>query len=179
MASQTPLADQLATISKDEFARYVEQFRPLETKTIASLKGSTVDSSMASAGADATRARASLGRMRERYGAGVTPDQAAGEARQNALSGALGQATAGNAAIVSDRDNRTQTLAGLMNVGGAIRQQSLGNFSAASSAEGSRVSADSANKNSYTQAKAANKSSNIQAGASLAATAAIAAMMFM
>lgn len=173
MASTTPLADELATISKEEFDRYIEQFRPLETKTIASLNESTVDSSMASAGADATRARASLGRMRERYGTGVTPDQAAGEARQNALSGALGTATAGNSAIVTDRDNRTQTLAGLMNVGGAIRQQALGNFSSASSAEGSRVSADTANKNSNEQAKAATKNSNIQGAAALAATAAI------
>lgn len=179
MASTTPLADELATISKDEFARYVGQFRPLETKTIASLNTSTVDSSMASAGADATRARASLGRMRERYGANTTPDQVAGEARQNALSGALGTATAGNTAIVTDRDNRTQTLAGLMNVGGAIRQQALGNFNSASSAEGSRVSTDAANKASNEQAKAATKSSNVQTGASLAATAAMAAMMFM
>lgn len=178
MASQTPLADQLATISKDEFARYIEQFRPLETKTIASLGESTVDSSMASAESDATRARASLGRMRERYGSSVSPDQAAGEARQNALSGALGTATAGNTAVVADRDNRTQTLAGLMNVGGAIRQQALGNFSSASSAEGSRVSADTANKNSNEQAKAATKNSNIQAGASVAAMAATAAIIF-
>lgn len=173
MASQTPLANELATISRDEFARYVEQFRPLENQTIGSLNDSTVDTSMASAQADATRARASLGRMRERYGAGTTPDQAAGEARQNALSGALGTATAGNTAIVADRDNRTETLAGLMNVGGAIRQQAMGNFSSASSAEGSRVSSDSANKNSNEQAKAATKNSNIQSAAALAATAAI------
>lgn len=172
--SNTPLADQLATISKEEFARYIEQFRPLEKKTIDSLNESSVATSMDSAQSDATRARASLSRMRERYGAAVTPDQAAGEARANALSGSLGELSAGNNAVVADRDNRMQTLAGLMNVGGTIRQQALGNYSSASGLEGSRNSADAANKSAYTQQKTAARNGNIQSAASLAATAALA-----
>lgn len=177
MASTTPLADELATISSDEFARYVEQFRPLEAKTIASLNDSTVASSMAAAQTDSVAARASLSRMRERYGTNVTPDQAAGEARKNALSGALGELSAGNMATVTDRDNKLQTLAGLMNVGGTIRQQALGNYSSASGLESVRTNADAANKATYTQQKAAKQANNIQTGASLAAVAGMAAMM--
>lgn len=176
MASTTPLADQLASISTEEFNRYIEQFRPLEQKTIASLSESAEGASMASAQTDAVASRASLARMRERYGTDVSPAQAAGEARQNALSGSLGELSAGNNAIVADRDNRTQTLAGLMNVGGTIRQQALGNYSSASSLEGARVGADGANKSAYTQQKAAAKNSNMQSAASLAA---MAAMVFM
>ncbi|KII34848.1 hypothetical protein NL64_06180 [Pseudomonas fluorescens] len=175
--STTPLADELATISKEEFDRYLQQFRPLEQTTIASLSDSTVGQAMDRAGTDAVSARASLSRMRERYGTTTTPDQAAGEARQNALSGSLSQLSAGNNAIVTDRDNRTQTLAGLMNVGGTIRKQALGTYSSASGLESARTSADTANQSVYTQQKATTKNNNMQAGASLAATAAIAAMM--
>jgi hypothetical protein len=171
--STTPLADQLASISTEEFNRYIEQFRPLEAKTIASLNESSVGTSMAAAQTDAVASRASLARMRERYGANVTPAQAAGEARRNALSASLSELSAGNNAIVSDRDNRTQTLAGLMNTGGTIRQQALGNFSSASSLEGTRSNADSANKSNYTAQKAATQNSNVQSGAALAATAAM------
>lgn len=175
--STTPLADQLATISKEEFERYVSQFRPLEEKTIASLDESSVGSSMAAAQTDAATARASLERMRERYGTTTTPAQAAGEARQNALSGSLAELSAGNNAVISDRDNKTQTLSGLMQVGGAIRQQAMGNYSSASGLESARTSADAANKSMYTQQKAAAQSSNVQTGASLAAMAAMAFMM--
>lgn len=175
--STTPLADQLATISKDEFDRYLQQFRPLEQTTIASLDASTTGASMDRAQTDAVASRAALSRMRERYGTTVTPAQAAGEARQNALSGSLGELSAGNNAVVADRDNRIQTLAGLMNVGGTIRQQAMGNYSSASGLESARASADSANKSAYTQQKTAARNNNVQAGASLAATAAMAAFL--
>lgn len=174
MASQTPLADEIARISRDEFARYLEQFRPLEQKTIASLDESTVGKSIDAAASDAVRARASLERMRERYGANVTPFQAAAEARQNSLSGALGELSAANNAVLADRDNRQQTLAGLLNVGQQIRQQAMGNMGSAAGMEGARASANQANKSAYEQQKAANKSSMIQSAASLAATALLA-----
>lgn len=174
--STTPLADQLATISKEEFERYVQQFRPLEQTTIASLDESTVGTSMDRAQTDSVTARASLERMRARYGTTTTPGQAAAEARQNALSGSLSELSAGNNAIVSDRDNKLQTLAGLMNVGGTIRQQALGNYSSASGLESARTGADAANKSSYTAQKAATQNSNVQSAASLAAMAAIAFM---
>lgn len=174
MASTTPLADELASISKEQFDRYVEQFRPLEEKTIASLNQNTEGSSMAAAQTDAETARASLQRMRERYGTTVTAAQTAGEARDNALSGSLSSLSAGNNAIVTDRDNKLQTLTGLMNVGNTIRSQALGTFSSASSLESARTSADAANKSTYTAQKAAATNSNIQAGASLAAMAAMA-----
>lgn len=174
--SQTPLADEMARISRDEFNRYLKQFRPIEQQTIASLNDSSVGKSMDLAAADSVRARASLERMRERYGADVSPFQAAGEARQNALSGSLGQLSAGNNALLADRDNRQQTLAGLLDVGGKIRQQAMGNYSSASGLEGARASANQANKTAYSQQKAANKSATIQSAASLAA---MAAMVFM
>lgn len=176
--SQTPLADELARISREEFDRYLAQFRPLEQTTIDSLDESTVGQAMDNAQADAVRARASLARMRERYGVGTDPMQAAGEARQNALSGTLGSLTAGNQAVLADRDNSRQTLAGLLNHGQALRQQALGGFSSAASLEGQRTSADSANRNAYQQQKAANKAQTYQSVASLGAMALTAAALF-
>jgi hypothetical protein len=177
MASQTPLADELARISRDEFDRYLQSFRPTEQKTIESLNDSTVGKSMDAALGDAVRSRASLERMRERYGVDVTPSQAAGEARQNALSGALGTLTAGNTAAQFDQDNRRQTLAGLLNVGQGLRQQALGSFGSASQMEGARASANSANRNAYTQMKAQQKAQMYQGAASLGAMALTAAVL--
>ena len=167
MASQTPLADELARISRDEFDRYIQDFRPLEQTTIDSLKESTVGQSMDTAQKDAVRSRASLARMRERYGADVTPTQAAGEARQQALGGTLNTLTAGNTAYLGDRDRQKQTLAGVMNVGQQLRQQALGNFGSASQLEGARTSADAANKAAYKQQQSQQKAQTYSAAASL------------
>lgn len=176
--SQTPLADALATISREEFDRYLQDFRPLEEKTIGSLGASTVDASMDAARKDAMQSRASLERMRSRYGVDVMPAQAAAEARQNALSGTLGLATAGNTAAQFDKDNRRQTLAGLLNVGQGIRQQALGNFSSAASMEGQRNSANQQNQAAYAQQKAQSRASMYGAVASLGTVAAMAAFGF-
>lgn len=176
MASQTPLADQLARISRDEFDRYVKDFRPLEQTTIDSLDESTVGTAMDTAQKDAVASRASLARMRERYGADVTPMQAAAEKRQEALGGTLNTLTAGNTAYLGDRDRQKQTLAGVMNVGQQLRQQALGNFGSASQLEGARTSADAANKSAYKQQKSAQKSQMYGAAASLGMMAATAVL---
>lgn len=174
--SQTPLSDELARISREEFERYLEDFRPTEQATIKSLNTSTVGKAMDSSAADAVRSRASLERMRERYGTTATPDQAAGEARQNALSGTLSTLNAGNVAAQNDSDNRQKTLAGLLNVGQGIRQQALGNFGSASSLEGQRASANTSNQVAYKQQQAAQKQQTTQSAVALAA---MAAMYFM
>ena len=169
--SDTPLADELARISRDEFERYINVFRPTEQDTIASLDDSTVSESMGEAARASVSSKEMLTRMRGRYGTQVSQGVAAGEARQNSLSGALGQATAGNVAADADRDNRSQTLAGLMNVGQNIRQQALGGFSAASGMEGARVAQNNANTVAYKQQRAGEKSQMISAAASLGAMA--------
>lgn len=175
--SQTPLADALARISQEEFQRYLTEFRPYEDQARASLDKSTVGQAMDTAQGDAVRARASLGRMRERYGASVNPMQAQAEARSEALSGSLGQLTAANNAVVSDRDNRLQTMAGIVENGNTLRQQALGNFSGASALEGSRVTADRQAKAQYKAQKSAERASTYQTVGSLAAVAAMAAFM--
>lgn len=174
MVSQTPLADELGRISKDEFDRYLSDFRPVEQDVIDSLGNSTVGKSMDAAQADAVRARESLSRMRERYGTTITDAQATGEGRQNALSGALGTLSAGNTAYLADRDNREQTLAGLMNTGQIIRQQALGNWSSAAGSETQRANTNTANASAYKQQKTAAKNSNIATGVATAATIAAA-----
>lgn len=171
--SQTPLADELARISQEEFYRYMQDFGPLEQKTIDSLSTSTVGASMDAAQKDAVQSRESLERMRSRYGVDVTPAQAQAEARQNALSGTLGLATAGNTAAQFDKDNHRQTLAGLLNVGQGIRQQALGNFSSAASMEGQRVAANNQNQAAYAQQKAQSQAATYGAVASLGTTAAV------
>lgn len=171
--SQTPLADQLARISRDEFDRYIKDFRPLENKAVASLDESSVGAAMDDSQTDAVRARGSLERMRSRYGVGTDASQVAGEARQNALSGALGTVTAGNQAQLADRDNTKNTLAGLLNQGQSLRQQAVGGFGSAAQMEASRSSANMANENAYTQQKAQAKSQNYQSAAALAGTAAM------
>lgn len=172
--SQTPLADEMARISRDEFDRYLREFRPTEQATIESLNNSTVGASMDAAQGDAIRARASMDRMRERYGVGLDPLQQAGEARQNALSGALGTLTAGNMAADYDRDNKRQTLAGLLNIGQELRQQAMGGMGSAAGMEGARVSANAANKAAYNQQKASNRQATLGAAASLGMMAAFA-----
>ena len=174
--SQTPLADALATISREEFDRYLQDFRPLEEKTIGSLGASTVGASMDAVRKDAAQSRASLERMRSRYGVDVMPAQADAEVRQNALSGTLGLATAGNTAAQFDKDNRRQTLAGLLNVGQGVRQQALGNFSSAASMEGQRNSANQQNQAAYAQQKAQSRAATYGAVASLGTTAALVAL---
>lgn len=163
----------MAKISREEFDRYLTEFRPLEQKTVASLNDSTVGASMDASLKDTVQARASLERMRSRYGVDVSPDQAVGEARQNALSGALGSLSAGNTAAQFDKDNKRQTLAGLLNVGQGIRQQALGGFSAASGMEGQRNSANQQNQAAYAQQKSAQRSQTYGAVASLGMAAAM------
>jgi hypothetical protein len=177
MASQTPLADEISRISREEFDRYIQDFRPTEQATITSLNDSTVGKAMDDSGADSVRARASLGRMRERYGTDTTPTQAAAESRQASLGGVLNSVGAGNAAALGDRDRKQQTLTGLLNHGQGLRQQAMGNFGSASSLEGARASANSANKNAYQQSKAADKQQTYQSAAALASTAAMVMMM--
>jgi len=172
--SQTPLADQLARISRDEFNRYLQDFRPVEGQVIDSLNNSTVGKSMDAAQGDAVRARESLARMRERYGTSITDAQATGEARQNTLSGALGTLSAGNNAYLADRDNREQTLAGLMNTGQIIRQQALGNWTSAAGSETQRANTNLANASAYKQQKTAARNSNVATGVATAATIAAA-----
>lgn len=172
--STTPLADELGRISRDEFDRYLSDFRPVEQEVIGSLDNSTVGKSMDASQADAVRARESLARMRERYGTTVTDAQAVGESRQNNLSGALGTLSAGNNAYLADRDNREQTLAGLMNTGQIIRQQALGNWTSAAGTETQRANTNLTNQSAYKQQKAAAKQSNIATGVAAAATIAAA-----
>jgi hypothetical protein len=172
--SQTPLADQLARISRDEFSRYLQDFRPVEKEVIDSLGNSTVGKSMDAAQGDAIRARESLSRMRDRYGATITDAQAVGEGRQNALSGALGTLSAGNTAYLADRDNREQTLAGLMNTGQIIRQQALGNWTSAAGSETQRANTNLTNSSAYKQQKDAARQSNVATGVATAATIAAA-----
>lgn len=172
-ASKTPLADEMGKISKEEFDRFLKDFRPTEEKLVASLGQSSVDTSMQSAQSDAIRARQSLSRMRERYGASLGGAEATGETRQNALSGALGAVGAGNTAVLADRDNREQTLANLMNTGQVVRQQALGNWSSAAGSETARANTNSANQSAYKQQKAAAKQSNIATGVATAATIAV------
>lgn len=169
--SDTPLADEMARISRDEFDRYLREFRPTEQDTIASLNDSTVGVSMDAAQGDAVRARASLDRMRERYGVSLDPTQAAGEVRQSQLSGALGTLTAGNTAADFDRDNKRQTLAGLVNVGQELRNQAMGGMGSAAGMEGTRASNDSANKIAKKQQNAANRNAAIGATATIATAA--------
>lgn len=169
--SQTPLADQIARISRDEFARFTSEYGGTEQSLINSLGNSTVEKSMDSSAADAVRSRASLERMRERYGTNTTPDQAQAEARQSALSGVLNTANAGNTAYVADKDTKLQTLSGLLGVGNTMRQQALGNYSSASGAESARVSANTAASSANKQASAAQKNQTMQTAASLAAMA--------
>lgn len=172
--SKTPLADEMGKISKEEFDRFLKDFRPTEEKLIASLGQSTVDTSMKAAQSDAIRARQSLSRMRERYGTSLGGAEATGETRQNALSGTLGAVGAGNTATLADRDNREQTLANLMNTGQIVRQQALGNWSSAAGSETARANTNSANQSAYKQQKAAAKQSNIATGVAAAATIAAA-----
>lgn len=169
--SQTPLADELARISREEFDRYLREFRSTEQKVIGSLGESTVGAATDAAQKDAIRSRETLNRMRERFGVSVDPTIAAGEARQARLSDPLNALTAGNNAADFDRDNKRQTLAGLLNIGQGIRQQALGGFGSAAGMEGARVANDSANRNAYTQQKAANKAQMISSVASLGAMA--------
>lgn len=171
------MSSRLAKISQEEFARYMQDFKPIEDDLVGSLDQSTVGRSMDAAQADAVRARSSLERMRERYGAGVTPDAAAAEARQNALSGALGQASAGSNAFVADRDSRMQTLSGLMDAGQTLRNQAMGNGTSAAGAESSRNQAYTAAKGQYAQQKAATQASAIGAVGSMAATAGVMIMV--
>ena len=173
MASSTPLADQLAQISQEEFQRYLQDFRPTESATIADLDKSTVAESMNNAQGDAVRSRAALERMRERYGTNVSAEQAAGEARQNALSGTLNVLNAGNTAVIGDRDTQRQSLSGLLNVGQGIRQQALGTFGSASQLEGQRTSANASNQAAYKQQQAADKANTYSQVAALGMTAAV------
>ena len=171
--SQTPLADELARISREEFDRYIRDFRPLESKTIDSLRESTVAEAMDTAQKDAVRSRASLARMRERYGTSVTPDQVAAEARQSALGTSLNAIGGGNTAYLGDRDRQKQTLAGLMNVGQELRQQALGNYGSASGLEAQRAQANASNKAAYKQQQSAQKAQTYGAVASMAMMAAM------
>ncbi|MFV1943486.1 hypothetical protein VPH49_21980 [Pseudomonas luteola] len=173
--SDTPLADQLATISRDEFTRYLNTYSGTQTDLINSLDDSTVDTSVSKAQTDAVRSRDTLSRMRERYGSAQTTAAQASENRTNNLSGALGQMTAGNNAIVADQDNKVQSLQSLLGVGNTVRQQSLGNFQSASGAEASRVST---NKSISAQNKASSEANKQQAISSAAAIAMTAALIF-
>lgn len=169
----SPVADEIAEIGRQDWQRYLETYRPLEQKAIDSLDDSTVEVSMDSAVTDAVRSREALERMRGRYGTSVSADQAAGEARRNSLSGALGVMTAGNNAILADRDNRNQTLASLVNYGQGMNELAMNTYNSAASMESARNAQNYANYAAYEQAKAQRRSSLLSGALSLGTTAAM------
>lgn len=169
----SPIADEIAEIGRQDFQRYLETYKPIEQKTIATLDDSTVEASMDAAVADAMRSRSALERMRGRYGTRVSAEQQAGENRRNSLSGALGVMTAGNNALLADRDNRNQTLASLVNYGQGMNDLAMNTFNSAAGMESARNAQNAANYAAYQQAKAQHRSGLISSAVSLGTTAAM------
>lgn len=163
-----------ATVSREQFERYMNDFVPYENELIGSL-GELENPGRAGrqATADAQRARASLERMRERYGTSLNASQQSAENRMTRLDTTLSSLGARNDNRVASEDRDYALKGQLLNLGNGVRS------SAQSSLTGVAANAQ-ARENSYEQAKAQHSAQESQQRAStVASLAAIAAIAFM
>lgn len=160
-----------AAVTREQFENYMNAFVPTENKLIGSLGNGGAEQAAGGAAADAQRSRASLERMRSRYGTSLSAGQQQAEGRQSRNAQTLSTLGARNTGRQLDEDRDYNLRGTLLNVG-----RNLSSSGSSGLAEGA-INAQK-RENAYDQAKAsadAQESQNrASAVSSLAMMAAIA-----
>lgn len=161
-----------AQVTREQFERYMNDFVPYEESAIGSLGDASAQQAASSSIGDAARARASLERMRSRYGTSQTAGQANAEAHQTSLSTSLGALGAVNAGRQLDEDRDYNLMGSMLNLGNNVQSSATNSLTSASANEQQR-------ENAYQSAKASADAAQSQQNAALASTAIMAAAIMM
>lgn len=162
-----------ASVTREQFENYMNNFVPAENKLIGSLGEDNAEAAAGGAAADAQRSRASLERMRSRYGTKLSGGQQQAEGRQSQNSQTLSTLGARNTGRQLDEDRDFNLRGTLLNIGNNLSSSATSGL-----AEGATNA--QARENSYDRAKAQHSAQKSQQTAStVASVASLAAMAFM
>lgn len=158
--------DQLAYLSKSQWAHYMNQFAPVEDELVGEINSTKmVDQARSTAARQIETGQGSIDRVKSRYGLGGAPKGFSRVLeRQQAMGDAGGTAQAVNTARVDQRERNLGLMSEMMQVGRGVASQGM---SGMADVAGMAAQRDAQNA----QASAANKAGRISTAASLGALA--------
>ena len=158
-----------ANMTRQEYLDFVANYSGFEDDLINKAKTDT--SLIDAAREDSVRAAEITAgvsdRMRQRYGAALTPAQMQQQDRALQRGSTLGQTQAVNDARIAQREANTALMSDLINIGQGVNRSSQNQL-------GSAASDATQRKNAYMQARAASKAQTYQTVGSLASSAILA-----
>lgn len=160
-------------VSREQFERYMNVFAPQEQALISTLGNTSAQDAASTSQADAQRSRASLERMRERYGTSLTGQQRAAENSANNRATTLGSLSAINTGRQLDEDRKFNLQGTMLNIGNGLSSSAMSGLTQSSNNANAR-------QQSYDQAKAQHSAQQSQQRAStVSSIATIGAMAMM
>lgn len=160
-------------VSREQFERYMSTFVPQEEALTDTLGATSAEDAAGEAQANAQRSRASLGRMRERYGTSLTDSQRTAEDSATNRSTTLGSLSAVNTGRQLDEDRKFNLQGSLLNIGNGLSSSAMSGLTQSSNNATAR-------QQTYEQAQAQHSAQKSQQTAStVGSIATLAAMAFM
>lgn len=155
-----------AQMTRDDYNRYVQDYRPFEEKLLQQAQTDTtlIDSARENSEIAQGLMTGVVARNAERYGTNLTPAQLQEQARSLDRANTLGAAQSINDARIAQKEVNQAAIADLVNIGQGVNRSSLSQMQGAAQAATQR-------KNAYDQAKAASKAQTYSTIGGLASAA--------
>lgn len=160
-----------ARVTREQFERYMNEFAPVERSLIGSLGSGDAAKAAERSTADAERARASLERMRSRYGTSLTADQRSAEDAQFASRTTLNSLGTRNLARQLDEDRDFNLRGTLLNIGNNLSSSAMGGLTDSSNNAAARNNAHNAAMADYQAQRSSQKAQTASTIATLGALA--------
>ena len=160
-----------AQVTREQFERYMTDFAPVEKKLAGSLGEADPQAAGQQATQDAGRARASLDRMRSRYGASLTGGQRQAEDHQAAGATGLSALGAMNTTRQHGEDRDFNLRGGLINIGNNVNASAVGGLTQSAANASARGDAHNSAMANYSAQRSQQKAQTVSTVASLGAMA--------
>lgn len=169
--SDTQAEKTAGRVSREQFERYMNSFVPQEEALVGTLNNHSAEDAAGESQANAQRSRASLDRMRERYGTSLTSGQSAAENSANSRSATLGSLSAVNTGRQMDEDRKFNLQGALLNIGNGLSSSAMSGLTQSSNNANARQQAYDQSKAQYSAQKSQQTASTVGSIATLAAMA--------
>jgi hypothetical protein len=155
-----------AQMTRDDYNRYVQDYRPFEEKLLNQAQTDTtlIDSARENSEIASGLMTGVVARNAERYGTNLTPAQLQEQARSLDRANTLGAAQSINDARIAQKETNQAAIADLVNIGQGVNRSSLSQMQGAAQSATQR-------KNAYDSAKAASKAQTYSTIGGLASAA--------
>jgi hypothetical protein len=155
-----------AQMTRDDYNRYVQEYRPFEEKLLEQAQTDTTLIDSAKENSEIAQGLMSgvVARNAARYGTNLTPMQLQEQARSLDRANTLGAAQSINDARIAQKEVNQAAIADLVNIGQGVNRSSLSQMQGAAQSATQR-------KNAYDQAKAASKAQTYSTIGGLASAA--------